>query len=108
MRLHLFAVPGMALLTACSTASSPPTADPTIPPAAFFDVKVQPTQIPPNPVGGFRLSSETGCDVIYIARAAAVDTVTFAMRPTSRVPDAADCAARLKEQTGVVSVAALP
>lgn len=80
--------------------------DAQIPPAQLFDTRIQPARIPPNPQGAFALSSATGCDVIYIARTSTADTVTYAMRPTSRVPDLAQCVESLKSQPGVESVTA--
>jgi hypothetical protein len=50
------------------------------------------------------LSAGTGCDVIYISKAVAADTVSYAMRPTSRIPDAKQCLELLKEQPGVEAV----
>lgn len=80
--------------------------DAQIPPSQLFDARIQPARIPPNPQGAFALSSATGCDVIYIARASTADTVTYAMRPTSRMPDLAQCVESLKNQPGVESVTA--
>ncbi len=94
------------LLVACSTATPPATTDARIPVAQNYDVKIQPARISPNPQGAFALSSTTGCDVIYIARAPAPDTVTYAVRPTSRIPDAKQCIEMLKEQPGVEAIVA--
>ncbi len=77
-----------------------------IPPSELFDTKIQPARIPPNPQGAFALSTATGCDVIYIAKTSAVDTVTYAVRPTSRMPDLSQCVDSLRTQPGVESVAA--
>ena len=93
-----------ALLAACS--SQTPTKDPQIPPAQNYDVRIQPARIPPNPQGAFALSSFTGCDVIYVGKTDSPETFTYAVRPTSRVPDAARCASLLSEQPGVVAMAA--
>ena len=93
------------LLAGCSTATPPATTDARIPAAQNYDVKIQPARISPNPQGAFALSSTTGCDVVYIAKAAAADTVTYAVRPTSRVPDSKQCIDMLKEQPGVEAIA---
>ena len=93
-----------ALLAACS--SQAPVKDPQIPPAQNFDVQIQPARIPPNPQGAFALSSFTGCDVIYVGKTDSPDTFTYAVRPTSRVPDAEQCVSLLREQPGVVTMAA--
>jgi len=95
-----------AILAACSTATMPATTDARIPVAQNYDVKIQPARISPNPQGAFALSSSTGCDVIYITRAAAADTVTYAVRPTSRIPDAKECIDTLREQPGVEAIVA--
>jgi len=90
---------------AAGCASGPkPVADVRIPDAQNYDVRIQPARISPNAQGAFALSTATGCDVIFIARAAAVDTVTYAVRPTSRVPDATECVARLGQQPGIETV----
>lgn len=94
------------VLAGCSSASAPSGAEAQIPPAQNYDVKIQPARISPNPQGAFALSSLTGCDVVYVGRNSAPDTITYAVRPTSRVPDAAQCAARLREQPGVEMVSA--
>ncbi|HQR71992.1 MAG TPA: hypothetical protein PLE54_15390 [Burkholderiaceae bacterium] len=93
------------LASGCSSAGNPALTDARMPGAQNYDVKIQPARIPPNPQGAFALSTATGCDVIYVARSGAPDTITYAVRPTSRVPDAADCAARLAQQPGVEAVA---
>ena len=85
---------------------SPSGKDAQIPASQLFNVKIQPARIPPNPQGAFALSTATGCDVIYITKAATADTVTYAVRPTSRVPDAAKCVESLRSEPGVESVAA--
>ena len=108
---HIAAILGavvlpVGLLSACSTATPPATTDARIPAAQNYDVKIQPARISPNPQGAFALSSTTGCDVIYITKAAAADTVTYAVRPTSRVPDAKQCIDMLKEQPGVEAIVA--
>ncbi len=97
----------LTLLAACSTGKAPSAKDAQIPPAVNYDVKIQPARISPNPQGAFALSTFTGCDVIYVGKAAEADTVTYAVRPTSRVPDAERCAALLREQPGVEAVTAL-
>ena len=97
------AVPVAIMLAGCASGPKP-VADARIPGAQNYDVRIQPARIPPNPQGGFALSTATGCDVIYISRAAAADTVTYAIRPTSRVPDATDCLTRLGQQPGVEAV----
>ncbi len=94
-------------LAACSTSKAPSGKDAQMPPAENYDVKIQPARISPNPQSAFALSTFTGCDVIYIGKASAADTVIYAVRPTSRVPDAARCAALLREQPGVETVTAL-
>jgi hypothetical protein len=93
-----------ALLTACATDPATPATEPRIPGATYYDVRIQPARISPNPQGAFMLSAGTGCDVIYISKAAAADTVSYAMRPTSRIPDAKQCLEFLKEQPGVEAV----
>jgi hypothetical protein len=95
-----------ALAIGCSSSPKPGTVDARIPGAQNYDVKIQPARIPPNPQGAFALSTATGCDVIYVAKSADADTVTYAVRPTSRMPDAAQCAERLAQQPGVEAVAA--
>lgn len=97
----------LALLAACSTDKAPSAKDAQIPPALNYDVKIQPARISPNLQGAFALSSLTGCDVVYIGKAAEADTVTYAVRPTNRVPDAERCTALLREQPGVETVTAL-
>jgi hypothetical protein len=94
------------LASGCSSNARPGTTDARIPAAQNYDVKIQPARIPPNPQGAFALSTATGCDVIFVARSPDADTVTYAVRPTSRVPDAAQCAALLAQQPGVEAVAA--
>jgi len=94
----------VASLTACSTSRAPFATDAHIPGAQNFDVKIQPARISPNPQGAFALSSATGCDIIYVGKATASDSVTYAVRPTSRVPDAAGCVDRLREQPGVEAI----
>lgn len=95
------------LLGACSTASGPSTTEPRLPPAQTFDAKIQPSLVTPNPQGAFGLSYETGCDVIYIMKASAPDTVTYAVRPTSREPDAAHCVDLLRTQPGIDNLVAV-
>ena len=105
MRETTLATTVLVAIMAAGCASDPkPVTDARIPGAQNYDVRIQPARIPPNPQGAFGLSTATGCDVIYIARASAADTVTYAVRPTSRVPDAADCATRLGQQPGVEAV----
>lgn len=94
-------------LAACSTASGPLTTDPRIPPAQSFDAKIQPSKVTPNPQGAFGLSYETGCDVIYVMKASAPDTVTYAVRPTSRERDAARCVDLLRTQPGIDNLVAV-
>jgi hypothetical protein len=93
-----------ALLTACATDPATPATEARVPGATYYDVRIQPARISPNPQGAFMLSAGTGCDVIYISKAAAADTVSYAMRPTSRIPDAKQCLELLKEQPGVEAV----
>ena len=93
----------LVALAACST-STPGLREARIPPAQNYDVRIQPARIPPNPQGAFALSTATGCDVIYVAKSQTVDTVTYAMRPTSRIPDQQQCVARLQDQPGVEAV----
>jgi hypothetical protein len=97
----------VGLLNGCATSATPGAKDARIPAAQNYDVKIQPARIPPNPQGAFALSTATGCDVIYIAKAAAADTVTYAVRPTSRVPQASQCSVRLAQQPGVEGVSAV-
>lgn len=97
----------VALGSSLGCASSVPSGkDAQIPPAELFETKIQPARIPPNPQGAFALSTATGCDVIYISKTSSTDTVTYAMRPTSRMPDLAQCVDSLKNQPGVESVTA--
>jgi hypothetical protein len=93
-----------ALLTACATDPAAPATEARIPGATYYDVRIQPARISPNPQGAFMLSAGTGCDVVYVTKAAAADTVSYAMRPTSRIPDAKQCLELLKEQPGVEAV----
>jgi hypothetical protein len=93
-----------ALLTGCATDPAAPATEPRIPGATYYDVRIQPARISPNPQGAFLLSAGTGCDVVYVTKAAAADTVSYAMRPTSRIPDAKQCLELLKEQPGVEAV----
>ena len=100
---------GAALLcvvtvTACSTTKAPFARDAHIPAAQNYDVKIQPARISPNPQGAFALSTATGCDVIYVGKATTSDTVTYAVRPTSRIPDSGHCVDRLREQPGVEAI----
>jgi hypothetical protein len=95
----------LGLTAGCST-PAPSGKDAQIPPSQLLDVKIQPARIPPNPQGAFALSTATGCDVIYITKAMAADTVTYAVRPTSRIPDAATCVESLRREPGVESVSA--
>jgi hypothetical protein len=94
----------LAVLTAGCATKAPNALDARLPPAQFFDARVQPARLAPNPQGAAVLSSGTGCDVIYIAPGTAADGVVFALRPTSRVPDAARCSERLREQPGMESL----
>ena len=96
----------LGLSAGCSTTPAPSGKDAQIPASQLYNVKIQPARIPPNPQGAFALSTATGCDVIYITKAATADTVTYAVRPTSRVPDAARCVESLRSEPGVESVAA--
>jgi len=96
----------LGLSAGCSTTPAPSGKDAQIPASQLYNVKIQPARIPPNPQGAFALSTATGCDVIYITKAATADTVTYAVRPTSRVPDAARCVELLRTEPGVESVAA--
>ena len=97
----------LAFGSALGCASTVPSGkDAQIPPSQLFETRIQPARIPPNPQGAFVLSSATGCDVIYIAKTSTADTVTYAMRPTSRMPDLAQCVESLKSQPGVESVTA--
>jgi hypothetical protein len=96
----------LGLAAGCSSTQAPSGKDAQIPASQLYDVKIQPARIPPNPQGAFALSTATGCDVIYITKAAPADTVTYAVRPTSRVPDAAKCVESLRSEPGVESVAA--
>jgi len=91
--------------TGCAS-TAPSGKDAQIPPTQLFDARIQPARVPPNPQGAFALSTATGCDVIYIAKTPAVDTVTYAVRPTSRMPDLAQCVDSLRGQPGVESVTA--
>ncbi len=93
----------VASLTACSS-TAPSATDAHIPAAQNYDVKIQPARISPNPQGAFALSTATGCDIIYVGKANSSDTVTYAVRPTSRVPDAAECVDRLRGQPGVEAI----
>lgn len=93
-----------ALLTACATDPATQATEARIPAATYYDVRIQPAQVSPNPQGAFKLSTATGCDVIYVTKAAAPSTVNYAMRPTSRIPDAKQCLELLKEQPGVEAV----
>lgn len=95
------------LLGACAAAPTPSTTEPRIPPAQTFDAKIQPAKVTPNPQGAFGLSYETGCDVIYVMKAAAPDTVQFAVRPTSREPDAQRCVELLRTQPGIDNLVAV-
>jgi hypothetical protein len=105
IRAATLATTVLVAIMAMGCASGPrPVTDARIPAAQNYDVRIQPARISPNPQGAFGLSTATGCDVIYIARASATDTVTYAVRPTSRVPDAADCATRLGQQPGVETI----
>ncbi len=94
----------LGLSAGCSSTGSTSGKDAQIPASQLYEVKIQPARIPPNPQGAFALSSATGCDVIYITKAMATDTVTYAVRPTSRIPDAAKCLDSLRGQPGVESV----
>lgn len=97
----------LALGSTLGCASTVPSGkDAQIPPSQLYETRIQPARIPPNPQGAFALSSATGCDVIYIAKTSAADTVTYAMRSTSRMPDLAQCVESLKKQPGVESVTA--
>ena len=97
----------LALGSSLGCASTVPSGmEAQIPPAELFETRIQPARIPPNPQGAFALSTATGCDVIYISKTANTDTVTYAMRPTSRMPDLAQCVDSLKSQPGVESVTA--
>ena len=96
----------LGLTAGCSTTPTPSGKDAQIPASQLFNVKIQPARIPPNPQGAFALSTATGCDVIYITKASTADTVTYAVRPTSRVPDAAKCVESLRSEPGVESVTA--
>jgi hypothetical protein len=94
----------LGLCGGCSSTGSPSGKDAQIPASQLYEVKIQPARIPPNPQGAFALSTATGCDVIYISKAMSADTVTYAVRPTSRIPDPAKCLDSLREQPGVESV----
>lgn len=96
----------LGLSTGCSSTPSPSGKDAQIPASQLYEVKIQPARISPNPQGAFALSAATGCDVIYITKAAVADTVTYAVRPTSRIPDSAKCVDSLRSQPGVESVSA--
>lgn len=97
----------LALGAAAGCASTAPSGkDAQIPPSQLFDTRIQPTRVPPNPQGAFALSTATGCDVIYIAKTSTADTVTYAVRPTSRMPDLAQCVESLRSQPGIKSVTA--
>lgn len=102
LRSTLPAAVAVALLAGCA---APGTLDPRLPPAQLYTATLEPARVTPNPQGAAGLSSATGCDVIYIARGSA-DTVTLALRPTSRVPDAQNCTERLRGVAGVQSLAA--
>ncbi len=60
------------LASGCSTSAKPGTTEARIPGAQNYNVTIQPARIPPNPQGAFALSTATGCDVIYIAKSAAL------------------------------------
>jgi len=92
------------LAAGCASTAKPGTTEPRIPDAQNYDVRIQPARIPPNPQGAFALSTATGCDVIFVARSAVADTVTYAMRPTNRVPDVSQCETLLAQQPGVEGV----
>jgi len=94
----------LGLSAGCSSTQAPSGKDARIPASQLYEVKIQPVRIPPNPQGAFALSTATGCDVIYITKAAAADTVTYAVRPTSRVPDATKCVESLRSEPGVEAV----
>jgi hypothetical protein len=107
-----FAIAGTMAVSAglaagCTSTAKPGTTEPRIPDAQNYDVRIQPARIPPNPQGAFALSTATGCDVIFVAKSPAVDTVTYAMRPTNRVPDVSQCEALLAQQPGVEGVTAV-
>ncbi|HTN49027.1 MAG TPA: hypothetical protein VMK32_06320 [Burkholderiaceae bacterium] len=96
----------LAVLTACST-SAPGLREARIPPAQTYDVRIQPARIPPNPQGAFNLSTATGCDVIYVSKTDTADTVTYAVRATSRMPDLEQCVEKLRSQPGVEALTPL-
>ncbi len=100
------AVLTLGMSAGCSSTQSMSGKDAQIPASQLYDVKIEPARIPPSPQGAFALSSATGCDVVYIAKTATADTVTYAVRPTSRIPESATCVESLRGQPGVVSVSA--
>jgi hypothetical protein len=93
-----------ALAAGCAATSPAGALDPRLPPAQFFNATVEPTRVAPNPQGAARLASRTGCDVIYIARSGN-DVAMFALRPTSRMPDAQRCEQALRDAPGVTALA---
>jgi len=102
------AKPALALLLVAALAGCATDAPPRAAPAGSktVDVQIQPARIPPNEQGAFALSTFTGCNVVFLGRAAGTDTFSYAVSTTSRVPEISQCLASLGQQPGVLAVSA--
>ena len=98
-----FALLLVAALVGCAT-DAPPRAAPAG--SKTVDVQIQPARIPPNEQGAFALATFTGCNVVFLGRAAGTDVFSYAVSTTSRVPEMSQCLASLSQQPGVLSVSA--
>lgn len=92
-----------AALAGCAT-DQPPMAAPAG--SKTVDVQIQPARIPPNEQGAFALSTTTGCNVVFLGKAAGTDTFSYAVATTSRVSDFNQCLSSLRQQPGVLAVSA--
>ena len=92
-----------ALLAGCAT-DQPPMAAPAG--SKTVDVQIQPARIPPNEQGAFALSTFTGCNIVFLGKAAGTDTFSYGVATTSRMATIDQCLASLRQQPGVLAVSA--
>ena len=92
-----------AALAGCAT-DQPPMAAPAG--SKTVDVQIQPARIPPNEQGAFALSTYTGCNIVFLGKAAGTDTFSYGVATTSRMATIDQCLASLRQQPGVLAVSA--
>jgi len=92
-----------AALAGCAK-DQPPMAAPAG--SKTVDVQIQPARIPPNEQGAFALSTYTGCNIVFLGKAAGTDTFSYGVATTQRMQTLDQCLASLRQQPGVLAVSA--